>query len=331
MGFDLTTLSQWKEERASAEDIILAPTLAVPGVEYMDVFNDVTGQIVAKPIISSDGTSKPGTGCNGVDTGDTKLKEFALSASAYYFRQNFCLQDLQRYFTKKWLNNSKKPTTLNVLDVLAGEISKKTALKNNAYIWLNNTSVATYPAEFKNFSGLLQTIDACIPSANVHTVATGKTLGTDNTASTEKITDVLDKIIFQLLPADAAYNTPVLFMGTDTFNILKNTLKKENLFHYSVEGQMTDAYMLRYPGSTAIVVATPGLNSNNISGQVLAQRQRIVATFAGNLALSLSFEDDVNAFTVDYSAYHKELFFDANFWLGAGVKFCDLVATSILS
>lgn len=324
MGFVLSALTTWNEERANKEDIIIKPFLADPSMDYVQKLQNVRGQIVKLPVIESDGST--GTSfCSTTDTASTSIRQFVIQGFFNNYRQNFCLSELDQYFTTQWHNGD----TISVLDdLLNREIGLKVVKKAKEYLWLNNPGIATLPADFKRFNGLLAQIDANTPASNKYTMGTGKTLGVDDTTNTEAVTTVIENLL-SLLSEDVVTQQLVAFVSGQAMQYLKLKLKKDNLYHYVAEDLAINQYVMRYPGfENLVIVATNGLGNNTVTGQDNTQKDRIVLTTVNNIVVTLDVEGLKNTFRVGYSEYHKQLFIDAEYWLGCGVKFFDHIYTS---
>lgn len=323
MAFNLSTLTQWNEERANKEYIIVKPFLADPTMDYIRKLSNVRGQVVKLPIIESTGSTGT-TGCSTADTDSTAIRQFTINGFFNNYRQNFCLSDLDTYFTTQWHQGD----TISVFDELMNEIGMKVVKKLKEYVWLNNPSIATLPSDFKRFNGLLRLIDTNIPSANVYTMGTGKMLGVDDTSTTEAVTTVIEQL-YSKLPEAAVTQDLVAFVPPHALQLLRMKIKKDNLYHYAPEQLEVNKFVFRYPGiSNLVVVATNGLSNTAVAGQDNTQKDRIVLTTVNNIVFTLDVEGIANTFKVGYSEYHKQIFIDTEYWAGAGVVFYDLLVTS---
>ena len=324
MAFNLSLLTTWIEERANKEDIIIKPFLADPTMDYIQKLKDVKGQIVKLPIIEADG-STGNSFCSTADTGTgVSIKQFTIQGFFNNYRQNFCLSELDQYFATQWHQGD----TLTVLDDLMNrEVGLKVVKKAKDYLWLSNPTIATLPADFKRFNGFLRQIDANTPSANVFTFGAGQVLGVDDGAGTVAVTTAIQEL-YSRLPEDILTEDLVAFVSPQAMQFLRLKLRKDNLYHYAVEDLEINRYVMRYPAiSNLVVVATSSLSNNTVTGQDNTQRDRIVMTNINNLVSTIDVEGIKNTFRVGFSEYHKQLFIDAEYWLGAGVKFFDLVTT----
>ncbi len=324
MAFNVSALTQWIDERGEKEDIIIKPFLADPTFQYFDKFNDVKGQKVKKPILTSTGETSDSF-CSTTDSDSTTITQFTIEAFFNNYRQNFCLDELDKYFTSKWHNGD----SLSIIDdLLNREVGMKVVSTMKKYLWLNNPSIATLPASYKRFNGLLKQIDTSTPPGNVYTMGASKVLGAVDNSSTESVITVIDALLNKL-PEEALAQDLVAFVPPIALHYLMLQIKNNNLFHYKVEDLQLSKYEMVYPARPNLkVVSTEGLSNNAVSGQDNTQKDRIVVTPVANIAVSLDEETLKNSFVVDYDKYHQHLYVIAKYYLGGGVKFFDQIATS---
>lgn len=324
--FDLSTLSQWKDERASS--IIYKPFELDQSLDYFDKISDVAGNNVLLPVIDDEAPVQVNASCAFIpDANATSIKQFSITAPLHAVDRGWCLRDLEQYFTKQWLPNKEEPNTLDVIDELVGRTLMKATRRMAITNWIGDTAIGAYPADYKGRNGVLKQVAGLIPTGQQYTLAIGATINSSNVIS------VFDTVISQMPTSTLAGGEPVLFCGSDVFRILLIALREKNYFHYQYDITANpDTMTLKpivYPGSNVLVVPTLGLNSDNDANQPLSSKQRLIATYRGNLAFG--FKVNEGEFDVWYSQDFKQLRMTYTFHAGVGVKFPELISEFHLS
>jgi len=279
MPFNLSTLTQWIEERKG--NIIYYPIELDGSMDYMDKVTNVSGQLAKLPIIDTDVTATTSP-CSTTPTGDTAVKQFSISSTPFKIRLEYCLHDLQQYFATQWLpTDSEFPQEFAALDSILDETLRKIAIKQSRQAWLSDTGVAAFPSDFKAFNGFIKLLQTNVPAANQNTLPMGQQITTSNVIS------VLDNVVDKLPAIDG--KELVMFVPSDVVKKLMLALRSLNYFHYPADIEREGDGKIRpftYPGSEVLVVPTSALNSNKVTGQPTSKNQCIYATYKGNLTLA---------------------------------------------
>jgi hypothetical protein len=325
---DLTALQQWKNEVADPTQLILKPIELERTNDYVDIRTGVKGNMVMLPILDDNGDVVDGSVPGFNPTSGPKVSQFPLTTSPYKINKEIALIDLEKYFTGQWLADNSYPDTFAVLDEWVSRVIAKNSLTVGQIEWLADIALTTFPFHIKHSNGFLKQIDNSSDAQKL-LGDSGKKLGLTNSATTHAVIDVFDQLIYQKLPTSALFGRPIAFCGTDVFRLLQNAIKNANLFHYNPADYGLDPtdMVMPYFNSGVLVVGIAALNSSAIANQPLDKQQRIVVTYADNLAVGVCAENDPENFDIWYNQDAETLRLKMRYHLGVGVKFTDLVAT----
>lgn len=322
MAFDLSALSQWKEERKG--EIIYKPFELDQSLDYFDKVAGVQGQNVLLPVIDSNPTIAIGSAasCGFTDNSQTAITQFSITAPQHKVETAFCLRDLKQYFTSQYLPAKENPDTFEILDEVVGRTILKTSRRMAQIMWIGDTAQAAYPNDFKAQDGILKQLTS-VPVGQQNTLASGQTITQTNVLS------VIEAVIGTMPTSTLAGGEPVLFVGTDVFRILILALVGKNYFHYKYDYEARpNTFTLKpivYPGTNVLIVPTLGLNSDTLGAtQILNHKQRIVATYRGNLVFG--YNVNMDEFDVWYSKDFDQIRMRYAYNAGVGIKFQDLVS-----
>lgn len=322
MALDLSALSQWKEERTG--EIIYKPFELDQSLDYFDKISGVSGQNVLLPIIDSDPTISIGAtlGCGFNDNSNTVISQFSITAPQHKVEKAFCLKELKKFFTAQYLPEKENPDTFDILDDIIGRTIIKTSRRMAQIMWLGDTSKTAYPTDFNAQNGILAQLTS-VPTAQQNTLPSGQVVNSAN------ILSVVESVIGSMPTSTLAGGEPVLFIGTDLFRILILALVGKNYFHYKYDYESNPkTFALKpivYPGTNVLIVPTLGLNSDVLGAvQHISHKQRIVATYRGNLAFG--FNVSLDEFDVWYSKDFDQVRLRYSYNAGVGIKFQELVS-----
>ena len=328
MAIDLTALQQWKNEVADPTQLILKPIELERTNDYVDIRTGIKGNNVMLPILDDNGDVVDGSVAGFNPTLGPKVTQFSLTTKPYKINKEIALIDLEEYFTGQWLPDNSYPDTFAVLDEWVARVIAKNSLTVGQIEWLADTNLTSFPFHIKNSNGFLAQTDSAT-GVQILSGAAGKKLGLTDDTTTQSVISIFDELIYQKLPTSALFGRPIAFCGTDVFRLLQNAIKNANLFHYNPADYGLDPtdMVMPYFNSGVLVVGIAALNSTAIANQPLDKQQRIVVTYADNLAVGVCAEKDSENFDVWYNKDAETLRLKIRYHLGVGVKFPELVAT----
>ena len=328
MAIDLSALQVWKDEVADPTQLILKPIQLERTNDYVDIRTGVKGNNVMLPILDDNGDVVDGSVAGFNPTAGPTVTQFTLTTKPYKINKEIALINLEKYFTGQWLADNSYPDTFAVLDEWVSRVIAKNSLTVGQIEWLASTALTTFPFHIKNSDGWLKQL-AGISNVKLGTAGYKLGLKEDSTAKTHNIIDVFDDLIYNKLPTSALFGTPIAFCGTDVFRLLQNAIKNANLYHYNPADYGLDPsdMVMPYFNSGVLVVGIAALDSNAIANQPLDLQQRIVVTYADNLAVGVCVENDPENFDIWYNKDAETLRLKMRYHLGVGVKFTDMVTT----
>jgi hypothetical protein len=316
MAFSLGTLTAYVEENKA--DLI---TKAILGAQTLGLGVDIRTGIKSASKIPVLESTVPfqAAACSFTSSGTTSITQVNLAVSDIMFQESFCLNDLNAYYTQKYLpagsNVDSMSIAQNIIDRKIAQVAKNV----EQMIWQGKTTY-TNSTVLKQINGWLATID----TAGTAVSATASTLNATN------VLTIFDDI-YSKVPAAAIMNEPIVaFCGMDTFR----TLAAKITSTYGIYGSQytTDNvwnnWSLMYPGTNMKVVAVSGLNSDGAvdTGSLpTAVKNRIIATYASNLVYGTDLQSDIDNIEAWYSQDNRVWRIHGQFKAGVAVKFLDHV------
>ena len=322
MAFDVGGISAWTDEISDRAQILLTPILGAPSAQYFDKYKDITGNTIKLPRLENTPYAQAGTACGFTSSGTTTITQLSLTTSAIKVQEKLCLQDLETYFTKAWLKSGSSPETAEIMDIVLKRKLAQVSKKLEQQAWAGKTTY-TNDTFWKQLNGLIHQVD----NAGDEIITSGGGAGTALT--TANIRTVVEQMIFGDTPSAIADQELDLFMGYNHYNVLRQKLWQDNLFHYIPNSSEASSFSFKYPTSNVNIIAVPGLN-NDLSPdaggvQPTLTKNRMFLTYRGNFAQGFAAENDVNAFDVWYSKDNQELRMNMRFHIGYGIKDTNLV------
>ena len=312
MAFSLGTMTAYIEEN-KAELI----TKAILGSKTMGLVDVRTGIKSSEriPVLESTTPWQAGTSCGFSTSGTTTINQITLSTTPIQVMEQVCLNDLEQYFTQKWLpagaNNDSTSLAAAIVDRKMAQIANQV----ERAVWQGKTTY-TNDTVLKAINGLISTID---------TAGTAVAATQQASISTSTVRGIFEDI-YTKIPAAAAWNEEVVaFCGMDTFKTLLVKLTTDNLYHYTTDSS-ANRWEIVYPGTNMKIVALPGLNNDNsveTGALPTAVKNRIFATYKSNLLVGTDLTSDMDNLKVWYSEDDDVLKFRTRFRLGVQVKFAD--------
>ena len=257
--------------------------------------------------------------CSFTSSGTTTFSQVSIATVGINFAEQFCLKDLNTYYTQKYLpagaNNDSLSIAQNIIDRKLAQVAKN--VEN--MLWQGKTTY-TNSTVLKQMNGWLATID----TAGTAVAATASTLNATN------VLTIFDDI-YAKVPAAAIANEPIVaFCGYDTFRILAAKITST----YGIYGSQytTDNvwnnWEMMYPGTNMRIIAVPGLNNDNptdTGSLPVAVKNRIIATYASNLVFGTDLQSDLENIEAWYSKDDRVWRLFGAFRAGVAVKFIDHV------
>ena len=315
MAFSFDTMTAYVEENRA--DLI---SKAILGAKTLGLGVDIRTGIKSSEKIPVLESTVPfqSAACSFTSSGTTTFSQVSIATVGIQFAEQLCLNDLNTYFTQKYLPAGANIDSLSIAQQIIDRKIAQVAKNVEQMIWQGKTT-ATNSTILKQLNGWLATIDAGSAVA-----ATQSTLNSTN------VLTIFDDI-YSKVPAAAIANEPIVaFCGYDTFRILAAKITST----YGIYGSQytTDNvwnnWELMYPGTNMKVIAVPGMNNDNpVDTGVLGlyAKNRIIATYASNLVYGTDLQSDTENMEAWYSKDDRVWKLFGAFRAGVAVKFIDHV------
>lgn len=312
MAFSLGSLTAYVEEHA---DGLLSTALQSPKfTNYVTTWENVKSSI-ALPNLESTVPFQAGANCNAVtSSGTTTITQTVLATSPIEFCEKICLNDLEAYFTQKYLPKGATPDTASIMGDILGRKMAQVAIQLERMI-LQGKTTYTNSTVLKQLNGLISKVD---------TDATAVAATQQASITTSTVTGIFDDIIFSKIPSAVLGKDPKVFCGQDTFRILLNKMKTDNAFNYFPSGNEQDKWTLTYPGSNIEIVALAGLNNDSPvdSGSLpTAVKNRILVWDKANVNYGVDLSSDSTSTDVWFEKKDRSVYIYGRFRAGIVGRF----------
>lgn len=315
MAFSLGTMTAYIEENKA--DLI---TKAILGAKTLGLGVDIRTGIKSSAKIPVLESTVPfqSLSCSFTSSGTTTINQIEIATVGIQFSESFCLNDLNVYFTQKYLPAGSNVDSMSIAQQIIDRKIAQVARNVENMIWAGKTTYGNSTV-LKQMNGWLATID----TAGTAVAATPSTLNSTN------VLTIFDDV-YSKVPAAALVNEPIVaFCGLDTFR----TLAAKITSTYGIYGSQytTDNvwnnWELMYPGTNMKVIGVPGLSDATVdTGSVpSAVRNRIIATYASNLVYGTDLQSDTDTIESWFSQDDRVYKVFGSFRAGCAVKFIDHV------
>jgi len=314
MAFSLSALTAYVEENKA--DLIMKPITGSKIFDLIDVRQGIKSGMKI-PILESTAPAQSGAACGFTSSGTTTVSQTTLNTSYIKVQEALCLQDLEAYFTQKYLpSGSKEETTFLEADIINRKLAN-IAQKVGQMI-VQGATTFTNDSYLKQLNGFISQIDTAGTA-----VAATQTAG----LTTANIRTVVEEIIFQKLPlAISETGDEVVFLGVDNYRILLQKLMQDGAFFYQPSATNFTSNEITYPGTNVRVIGLNEMNSGNPvdTGSLPTQvKNRILAGSLKNFVAGFDVRADLSDFDVWYSKDNQQLRFNCRFNIGCVNHFVD--------
>ena len=314
MAFSLGTMTAYIEENKA--DLI---SKAILGAKTLGLGVDIRTGIKSSSKIPVLESTVPfqSAACSFTSSGTTTINQVEIATVGIQFAEQFCLNDLNAYFTQKYLPAGANVDSMSIAQAIIDRKIAQVARNVENMIWAGKLTY-TNSTVLKQMNGWLATIDAGTPVS-----ATASTLNSTN------VLTIFDDI-YSKVPAAALVNEPIVaFCGLDTFRTLAAKITSTYGIYgsqYNTDGVWNN-WELMYPGTNMKVIGVPGLSDAAVdTGSVpTAVRNRIIATYASNLVYGTDLQSDTDTIEAWYSVDDRVYKIFGAFRAGCAVKFIDHV------
>lgn len=321
MAFDVSGISAWTNEIADRSEWILKPILGadtmakLPGITKLQGIKGYTEKL---PVFETTTHWQSGASCAFTTSGSTTITQKSFTTNPIQINESICLNDLDTYFAHQYVNKKGIDETFGLLDLWVNRKMAQIALQVESALWQSKTTY-TNATHLKRFNGWISTLDTA-----------GDAIAATQQASitTSTVRGIIEEIAYTKIPSRIRSLNPVIVCGQDTFNIYKQKLMTDNLYHFDPTNSDQNGWVMNVFGTNVKLIGLVGLNNDNaVDTGVLptAVKNRIFATYEENLVLGFNAANDDKDFDVWYSKDDRLLKFMSRFYLGVGFKYTDLV------
>lgn len=327
MAFDVSGLSAWTNELGDKSDFVMKAILSGKTLQTLtgvDKRMGIIGFTEKIPTLESTTPWQAGSSCGFTSSGTTTVAQISLTTVPITVQEEICLKTLETYAVHKVLPKTNQPETFQLLDMWVGRKLAQIGLQLESAIWQGKTTY-TNATHLKHFDGFIAKIDA----ASDEIAATQQA-----SITTSTVRGIIEEIAYTKIPSRIRDLNPIIVCGYDTFNIYRNKLMVDNLYHLDPTNTNMGAYEMNVFGTNVKLIGLPGLNNDNAvdTGALpTAVKNRIFATYQDNLLIGMNGPQDWNDFKVWYSMDDDKLKFSTRFHFGVNVKYTDLVVSYINS
>ena len=316
MAFSLGTMTAYVEENKA--DLI---TKAILGAKTLGLGVDIRTGIKSSAKIPVLESTVPfqASACSFTTSGTTTINQVSIAVTDIMFQESFCLNDLNQYYTQKYLPAGSINESLSIAQNIIDRKLAQVARNVEQMIWQGSTTYGNSTV-LKQINGWLRTIDV----AGTAVAATPSTLNSTN------VLTIFDDV-YAKVPAAAIANEPIVaFCGYDTFRLLAAKITSTYGIYgsqYTTDGVWNN-WELMYPGTNMKIVAVSGLNNDNpvdTGSLATAARNRIIATYASNLVYGTDLQSATDNIEAWYSQDNRVWRLHGQFKAGVAVKFIDHV------
>lgn len=321
MGFDVSAISAWTNELADRSAWIMKPILGADTLVKLPKItklSGVKGYTEKVPTFESTTPWKAGATCSSTTSGTTTITQKSYTNVPVQINEAICLNDLDTYFAHQYVHKTGIDDSFGLLDMWVNRKLANVALQLESALWQGKTTY-TNATHLKLFNGWISTLD---------TAADAVAATQQASITTSTVRGIIEEIAFTKIPSRTRSLSPVIVCGQDTFNIYKQKLMTDNLYHYDPSNADQNAWTMNVFGTNVKLIALAGLNNDNaVDTGVLptAVKNRIFATYQENLVYIYNAESDDRSFDVWYSKDDDKLNFKMRFYAGVGFQYTDLV------
>jgi hypothetical protein len=307
MALSLGSLAAYTEEHINGilSDAILAPKFT----NYVTTWENVKSSIKL-PELESTVPFQAGASCNSVTTsGTTTITQSTLSTVPIEFAEKLCLNDLEAYFTQKYLPaGANKPDQAAIMGDIVKRKMARIALQIEQLFFQGKTTYGNSTV-LKQANGLISLVD----TAGTAIAATPSTFNTTNAIS------IMNEIVYQKIPTAIMDQSPIIAIGWDNFRVYLQALQQANAFNYFVNAADLAKGEVTVPGTNTKVVAFAGLNADtSVDTGVLptAVKNRILVFSKPNVNYGVDLSSDSTSTDVWMEKKERSVYIYGRFRFG---------------
>lgn len=315
MAFDLSALTAYVEENRA--DLITKPITGSRIFDFLDIRQGIkSGEKI--PILESTAPAQAGASCGFTSSGTTTVTQTTLNTTSIKIQEAICLQDLEAYFTQKYLPAGSKPEDTDIAQDIINRKLANIARKVGQMVMQGKTTYTndTYLKQMNGFISLIDTAGTAVAATQQADITTSTVRG------------IFEDIVFQKMPVAIADGDPMVFCGVDTLRILLQKMMIDNMYHIVPQGADYKKNEFVYPGTDVRIIGLHEMNAGNSvdTGSLpTAVQDRILAGTMQNFVAGFDVKADAQSFDVWYSKDNQQLRFSLRFNIGVTNHWYDQI------
>lgn len=314
MAFDTAGLVAYIEENSG--DMMTKAMLGSNAIDKLTIINGVKSTVKV-PKLESTVPFQAGSGCNAVtSSGTTTMTQTSLATSPIEFCEKLCIQDLEGFFTQKYLPKGAKPDSFKFFQDVLDRKAKTIALQIEQMLFQGKTTY-TNSTILKQIDGYITRLD----NASDDVTATAQV-----SITTSTIRGIVHDIIFTKIPNAAYQNKPSLLMGQENFRILLQKLWEDNAFNYFPNAAELENHSMTYPGSNIKIYGIAGLNNDtpvDTGALPTAVKNRMICTYKENMLYGVDMANDSMNVETWYEKKDRAIYIYGRFRAGTQYHYTD--------
>jgi hypothetical protein len=299
MAFDVSALTNYVREKEGMflTSIVFKPATASVIEQYGNVQVGVKSPEKIN-IIETDAIFQVGGTCGFNASGTTTFTQRTLTPGKIKVHEKICPKDLESRYTQKYLMAGSQYTEVDFADMWMGKKIARINAQLETAIWQGDT--ASGNANLARFDGLLKTVtadSASVINANTAPYGFASALTGGFAGATDANVIKAVDAVWKAIPTNIVDRDDLFaFCGWDVFRQYGVAVKNTNFFDASYRSGLAQGEVY-IPNSTVKLKAVNGLNGTN----------KIVATWAGNLALGVDLLNEEDKFELFWAREADEL------------------------
>lgn len=254
-----------------------------------------------------------GSQCGFTPSGSTTITQRTLTVGKIKVQKNYCLKDLEPYFTQLALQKGSHQETFSFEEELVGFVADKIQAQNETSLWQSSIVSSGSNPNLNKFDGYLRNIENASGS---YINATGS-VATSNlitgSITLANVRSLIEQNVYGQIPVEIVDKPDTaVYVGREVFTLYVQALANANLFNqYSKDNpDQTNIYATNMP-----LIPVNGLNKT----------AKVVAGRKSNFFIGVDLASDSDSVRAWYSQDNDEVRFVWDYKLGTQVAFPDQI------
>jgi hypothetical protein len=302
MGFDVSGLTNYVNQQST--ELIGRAYFDARSADYFTIQAGIKSA-EAIQLLAISAVPQADTACSFNASGTTTLTQRNITVGAVKYQDTLCMKDLRAKWTQIMLrsgSNADSEVNEQMAQAVADQLIKLIKEHVEVLDWQGDTTSGD--AYLSKYDGLLKLIDAASPiDGNTGSVSAITTGASGNS----------DQVVYAMCDARTAAmkgsQDCVLFVGTDFFDGLVDTLIGKNNFH--IDATDFANYTMRVPGRNVEVVGVNGLVGTN----------RLILGIKDHFVLGVDMLNEEEEFKIWYSQDDDNVKYSIKFKRGVQVAY----------